>query len=160
MSRFVAQSPKDLPGLDALLGLSGLDFMCAMRDGAIPGPLIGGVLNFVVYIVEKGRVVFRGAPEFSACNPMGSVHGDWYGALLDSCMACAVMTIVPKRSVYTTLEYKVNITCAIPLGTGILAVGRSQHAGRSTGVANSEIRDAAGTLYATGSTTCIIMHRD
>ena len=73
-------------------------------------------------------------------------------------MACAVMTKVPKGSVYTTLEYKVNITRPIPLGTGIEALGRVQHAGRSTGVAMGEIRGVAdGRLYATGSTTCIIM---
>jgi uncharacterized protein (TIGR00369 family) len=67
------------------------------------------------------------------------------------------MTMVPRGSVYTTLEYKVNITRAIPLGTEILATGRIQHSGRSTGVANGEICDANGMLYATGSTTCIIM---
>lgn len=75
-------------------------------------------------------------------------------------MACAVMTKVPRGSVYTTLEYKVNITRTIPVGIEILAEGIVSHAGRSTGVAEGTIRDAAtGKLYATGSTTCIIMSR-
>jgi uncharacterized protein (TIGR00369 family) len=72
-------------------------------------------------------------------------------------MACAVMTKVPKGSMYTTLEYKINITRPIPLGTEIVAEGVVHHAGRSTGVADGEIRGAAdGKLYATGSTTCMI----
>ena len=37
-------------------------------------------------------------------------------------------------------------------------IGRVDHAGRSTGVATGEIRGVEdGKLYATGSTTCIIM---
>ncbi|EAP78295.1 thioesterase family protein [Roseovarius nubinhibens ISM] len=73
-------------------------------------------------------------------------------------MACAVMTCVPQGSYYTTLEYKVNITRAIPLGTSVRAVGTVSHAGRSTGVASGEIRGIDDDrLYATGSTTCLIM---
>ena len=52
-----------------------------------------------MYKVEEGRVVFRGAPDFGTTNPMGTVHGGWYGTLLDSAMACAVMTKVPRGSV-------------------------------------------------------------
>jgi uncharacterized protein (TIGR00369 family) len=89
---------------------------------------------------------------------MGTVHGGWYGTLLDSAMACAVMTAVPKGSTYTTLEYKVNVTRALPPGTEIEAVGTVSHAGRSTGVAEGAIRGVLdGKLYATGSTTCLIL---
>ncbi len=155
---FIAQSADDIPPMDAILGMSGLDFMQGILEGRISGPPIAGLMNYRLDSVEVGRVVFRGTPEFAVSNPLGTVHGGWYGTLLDSCMACAVMTMVPKGAVYTTLEYKVNITRAIPVGCEILAEGRSQHAGRSTGVANGEIRGAAdGKLYATGSTTCMIM---
>jgi uncharacterized protein (TIGR00369 family) len=103
--------------------------------------------------------VFRGTPEFSVTNPMGTVHGGWYGTLLDSAMACAVMTAVPKGSAYTTLEYKINILRSIPLGTTVDCVGVIDHVGRSTGVAHGEIRGVQdGKLYATGSTTCIVMN--
>jgi len=156
-----ASSPADLPDRETLLSMSGLEFMAAIRDGNLPNPPIAKNLNYCVDTVEEGRVVFRGTPQFDHCNPMGTVHGGWYGTLLDSCMACAVMTRVPKGSVYTTLEYKVNITRPIPLGTEILAEGIVSHAGRSTGVAEGTIRGVSdGKLYATGSTTCIIMAID
>ena len=65
---------------------------------------------------------------------------------------------VPKGSFYTTLEYKVNITRTIPPGMTVRAIGTTSHAGRSTGVASGEIRGIEdGKLYATGSTTCLIM---
>jgi len=153
-----ATSPTELADRETLLSLSGLDFMQSILDGRLPGPPIGQTLNYHLDLVEDGRVCFRGTPLFDHCNPMGTVHGGWYGTLLDSCMACAVMTRVPKGSVYTTLEYKVNITRPIPLGTEIVAEGIVSHSGRSTGVAEGTIRGAGdGRLYATGSTTCIIM---
>ena len=156
--QWIAASPEDLPDRARLLSLSGLEFMQAMARGDISRPPISGVMDYLLEEVGPGRVVFRGTPGFRHTNPMGGVHGGWYGTLLDSCMACAVMTTVPRGSVYTTLEYKVNITKALPPGTEILAIGVVDHAGRSTGVAHGEIRGAAdGRLYATGSTTCLIM---
>lgn len=138
--------------------MSGLAFMEAIRDGHLPQPPIGRVLNYRVTEVELGRVVFTGTPSFEHSNPLGTVHGGWYGTLLDSCMSCAVHTHVPRGGIYTTLEYKVNITRAISPGTEIQAIGTAQHAGRTTGVASGEIRGVAdGKLYATGSATCLIM---
>lgn len=153
-----AQSPDDLLSMSELLDMSGFDFMKGMLEGRLPGPPIGETLGYALRVVEDGRVVFRGTPTFDATNPMGSIHGGWYGTLLDSAMACAVMTKVPKGSVYTTLEYKINIIRPIPLGTEIDCEGLTTHVGRSTGVAHGEIRGVEnGTLYATGTTTCIVM---
>jgi len=154
---FTAQSQSELPSVDEILTMSGLEFMQGILDGTVTGPPIGALMNYHLDTVEDGRVVFRGTPKFESMNPMGTLHGGWYGTLLDSCLACAVMTKVPKGSLYTTLEYKVNITRAIPIGTEIIAEGIVQHAGRSTGVATGEVRGAQdGKLYATGSTTCMI----
>ncbi|KIC46120.1 PaaI family thioesterase [Tateyamaria sp. ANG-S1] len=154
----LAQTMADLPSQDELLSMSGLAFMQGILDGTVPGPPIGHTLGYALHAVQDGEVTFRGTPEFDVTNPMGTVHGGWYGTLLDSAMACAVMTKVPAGSVYTTLEYKINITRGIPLGMEIACTGRIDHAGRSTGVATGEIRGVDdGKLYATGSTTCIIM---
>lgn len=156
---FYAETPSDLLTIDQTARMSGLDFMQGILDGRLPGPPIARTLGYRLHAVSRGQVVFRGTPEFHVTNPMGTVHGGWYGTLLDSAMACAVMTRVPQGSVYTTLEYKINILRPIPLGTEIDCTGTVDHAGRSTGVAHGEIRGVAdGRLYATGSTTCIIMN--
>lgn len=156
-----ADGIEDLASRDALLSMSGLDFMRRMRDGQTAHPPISRVLAYHLDTVEDGRVVFRGVPGFDHLNPMGAVHGGWYGTILDSCMGCAVMTKLPAGRIYTTLEYKVNITRAIPMGRAVLAEGRTSHAGRTTAVAEGTIRDAdTGQLYATGSTTCLIMKPD
>ncbi|WP_374015305.1 MULTISPECIES: PaaI family thioesterase [unclassified Phaeobacter] len=153
-----ATGPDDLLRPEDITGMSGLDFMQGILAGRLPGPPIGERLGYHLHSVEAGKVVFRGTPEFAVTNPMGTVHGGWYGTLLDSAMACAVMTRVPKGAAYTTLEFKVNILRSIPLGTEIECIGMTDHVGRSTGVAHGELRGLAdGRLYATGSTTCIVM---
>ena len=154
----IATTPSEMPTQEQMLSMSGLEFMLAMQRGELSGPPISQTMDYTVHSVEEGKVVFRGAPAFRHTNPLGTVHGGWYGTLLDSAMACAVMTCIPKGSVYTTLEYKVNILRSIPLGMMIDCTGVSDHVGRSTGVAHAEIRGVEdGRLYATGSTTCIVM---
>ena len=156
--RRIAETLEDLPTLQQMLSMSGLEFMQAIANGDIAGPPIAQTLGYTVTLVEEGKVIFTGTPEFKTLNPLGTVHGGWYGTVLDSCMACAVQTTVPKGSTYTTLEYKINIIRPIPLGTTVEAIGTVHHAGRSTGIADGEIRGVEdGRLYATGSTTCIIM---
>lgn len=158
MTQRLAQSPEDLPSRADTAGLSGLDYMRAMLEGTFAGPPIAERMGYALQRVEEGRVVFRGTPEFAVTNPTGVVHGGWYGTLLDSAMACAVMTRVPAGAVYTTLEYKINILRPIPLGMTVDCEGVTDHVGRSTGVAHGEIRGVEdGKLYATGSTTCIVM---
>ncbi len=157
MPPIIATSIDELADRAKITSMSGLEFMQGVLNGTVAAPPICVPMNYHLHSVEDGRVTFRGTPEFTHMNPMGGIHGGWYGTLLDSCMACAVMTRVPKGAAYTTLEYKINITRAIPPGTQIEAIGTIDHAGRSTGVAHGEIRNVSdGQLYATGSTTCLI----
>ena len=154
----IATSIDELPDLEELTSVSGLTFMQEVVAGTRAIPPIAATLGFRPTLAEEGRVIFEGVPAFNSTNPMGGLHGGWYGAILDSALGCAVMTKVPKGSFYTTLEYKINITRSIPLGTEVTAIGQVSHAGRSTAVAWGEIRGKDDDrLYATGSTTCIIM---
>ena len=147
-----------LPSNEVILSMSGLEFMKKIENGELPVAPISHTLNYELNHVSLGRVIFRGSPRFNAMNPIGSVHGGWYGTLLDSAMACAIMTKVPKGSVYTTLEYKINIIKPIQIDMQIDAIGEVSHAGRSTGTAEGRIIGTKNkTLYATGSTTCIII---
>jgi uncharacterized protein (TIGR00369 family) len=158
MPVFFAQTLEDMPTLDDLRSRSGYDFMRDILEGRLSGPPMGETLGFTVVEIEEGRAVFEGTPTVRVTNPMRGVHGGWYGAILDSVMGCAVMTIVPKGRIYTTLEYKVNITRAIKLDQTVRAVSVVDHAGRSTAVARGELRGVEDNKrYATGSTTCMIM---
>ena len=153
-----ANEMRQLPSQEEILSMTGLEFMEKIKLGELPGAPIAKTLNYDLISVSLGQVIFRGAPKFDSMNPVGSVHGGWYGTLLDSAMACAVMTKIPKGSFYTTLEYKINIVKAIPIDMEIDAIGLVTHSGRSTGTADGKIIGTKDKiLYATGSTTCLIM---
>ena len=153
-----ANEMRQLPSQEEILSMTGLEFMKKIKLGELPAAPIAKTLNYDLINVSPGQVIFRGAPKFDSMNPVGSVHGGWYGTLLDSAMACAVMTKIPKGSFYTTLEYKINIIKAIPIGMEIDAIGLVTHSGRSTGTADGKIIGTKDKiLYATGSTTCLIM---
>jgi uncharacterized protein (TIGR00369 family) len=157
----VAKSPADLPDRRALLSMSGLAYLQKMLAGDIARAPITALMEFDIHAVEKGRAVFRGTPGFAHANQMGGLHGGWSGTILDSCMACAVMSMLEPGRIYTTLEFKTNLTRTILPGTPVEAVGTIQHCGRTTAVANGEIRGVGdGRLYATGSTTCLLMRPD
>ena len=153
-----ADSIGDLVPMSEIATMTGLEFMQGMFEGRFPPPPIAVTMGFTGHSVALGRAVFRGTPEFHVMNPIGSVHGGWYGTILDSAMGCAVMTRLQVGQAYTTLEYKGNITRAIRPGTEVECWAEVDHFGRSTAVAHGEIRGLDdGKLYATGSTTCIVM---
>lgn len=154
-----AKSIGDLVPITEIASMTGLEFMQGMMEGRFPPPPISVTMGFTGISAEDGRAVFRGTPEFHVMNPIGSVHGGWYGTILDSALGCAVMTKLQIGQAYTTLEYKINITRAIKPGTEVECWAEVDHFGRSTAVAHGEIRGVEdGKLYATGSTTCIVMN--
>ena len=158
MNGLSRKEAQDVLSMAEILEISGLDMMQGILEGIYPAAPIAKILNYKVHAVEKGKVVFRGAPNLESRNPMGTIHGGWYGTILDSAMACAVMTTLPAGKIQTTLEFKVNIIRPIPTGVTVDAIGIVEHSGKSTGVAVGSLIDIeTGKLYASSSTTCIIM---
>lgn len=143
--------------LEQLRERSGIELFQDMMAGKLPGAPIAQLMNMWVDEAEPGRVVFGGRPERQHYNPIGSVHGGYAGTLLDSCMSCAVQSLLPKGMGYTTLEYKVSLVRAITDQIGaVYAEGKAIQVGSRIGTAEGRIVDAAGKLYATGTTTCLI----
>lgn len=142
---------------EQVAGLSGMEVFAAMLDGRLPPPPIGRTLDFILVRVEPGVAVFQGRPGRAHYNPLGSVHGGWFAALLDSAVGCAVHTTLPAGKGYTTLELKVNLVRAltdrVPL---VRAEGRVVHAGRQVATAEGRLVGHDGRLYAHASTTCLV----
>ncbi len=142
-----------------IIGMNGLETMQAIVEGKLPPAPIAKEMNFCLVAVAEGSATFEGEPGPEFRNPLGTIHGGWYGAILDSALGCAVHTKMPEAAAYTTLEYKVNITRAIPVGTKVRAIGTTSHVGRSTAVAEAKLTGVDDNkLYATASTTCIILN--
>jgi uncharacterized protein (TIGR00369 family) len=146
-----------VPPLTLLKDMSGLEFLRRIIDGRLPRPPITETLGFDLAEVSPGFALFTMTPQFRHYNPIGTVHGGVAATLLDSCMSCAVQTTIEAGLGYTTLEIKVNMVRPITEKTGpVRAEGRSLHTGRRSATAEGKILDAAGTLLAHGTTTCIV----
>jgi uncharacterized protein (TIGR00369 family) len=146
-----------VPPLEALKGMSGLEFLQRIADGRLPQPPITETLGFRLAEVAPGFALFTMTPQFKHYNPIASVHGGVAATLLDSCMSCAVQTHLQAGTGFTTLETKVNFVRAITQDTGpIRAEGRSLYVGRRSGTAEGKVLDAKGTLLAHSTTTCLV----
>ena len=118
---------------------------------------IGVTLGFEPVEVEDGRAVFEAEAGPWAFNPIGSVHGGWYAAVLDAPLGCAVHSTLPVGFGCTTLELKTNVVRSVQGDTGVLrASGRIVHRGRTTAVTEARLEDAAGRLYAHATSTCLV----
>jgi uncharacterized protein (TIGR00369 family) len=139
--------------------MNGLDIMQALLEGRFPYPPIAETLDFFLVQVERGQAIFQGTPLVKHLNPMGTVHGGWYAALLDSAVGCAVQTMLAPGQAYTTAELSVNLVRGARLDGGPLrAIGRVLHCGRQLATAEGKIVDAQGRLYAHASTTCLVFN--
>jgi uncharacterized protein (TIGR00369 family) len=141
-------------------GLSGLEFMRAIVDGALPAPPVAKMLGMSVLEVSHGRALFALAPEEWMYNPIGSVHGGIAATILDSCMGCAVHTTLPAGMGYTTADLQVRYTRSMRAGQGlVLAEGRVVHSGSRTATAEGRLylADDEDVLFAHASTGCVIL---
>jgi uncharacterized protein (TIGR00369 family) len=138
--------------------MAGVDFLRAIADGALPPPPMARTVGLEIDEVEPGRVVFGAEPAEWLYNPIGSVHGGFVATLLDSALGCAVHSMLPEGTGYTTLELKVNMVRALRADTGrITCEATIVHAGGRVATAEAKVVDRDGKLYAHGSTTCLVL---
>jgi uncharacterized protein (TIGR00369 family) len=146
-----AAAPEALSGLEQLRRYMG-------EDAAPIG--IGSTLGFKMVELEEGRAVFEGTPGRHLYNPLGTVHGGYAATLLDSAVGCAVHSSLKAGQGFTTLELKVAYHKAMTEHTGpVRAEGRVVQLGRRACFAEGRLTDAAGRLYATATSTLLVIER-
>jgi len=88
------------------------------------------------------------------------VHGGYAATLLDSACGCAVHTRLSAQQTYTTLELKVAYHKTITDTTGPLrSEGRVVTFGRRVAFAEAKLIDAAGKLYASATSTLLVIEQ-
>ena len=143
---------------DVLLSEPGLDFLRGLISSRHPAPPFSRSTGIYLVEAEENRVVFRGTPTEAFFNPIGTIHGGWTSAILDSAMACAVQTTLKAGQAYTTVEMKLNFVRPIMPETGEVTCEASVvHRGGTLATSEGKLYDAAGRLLAHGTETCMIM---
>ena len=137
--------------------VGGLAALRGTIDGTYPAPPIARAMRFWMSQAEEGRVLFEGSPTADYLNPLGGLHGGWTATVMDSALACAVMTTLRPGEGYTTVEFKVNLTRPVRAdGSVVRCEGRVLTRGRTIATSEATMRDGAGRVLAHGTETCAI----
>jgi len=139
-------------------GATGLEQMRALMNAA-RAPM-GETLGFRLVEVEEGRAVFESTPGPHLYNPIGMVHGGYAATLLDSACGSAVHSKCSATQGHTTIELKVAYHRPITDKTGPLrAEGKVLNMGRRVAFSEATLKDAAGKLYASATSTLLVFNR-
>jgi len=137
---------------------SGLTFLQRMLDRTYPAPPFTRTTDIWLVEVETGRVVFEATPSDRFYNPLGTVHGGWISALLDSAMGCAAHSMLKPGQSYTTVDMTVSFVRPVVESTGKLRCeGKIIHIGSRIATAEGRVWDGTGALIAHGAETCLVM---
>src|SRR6266850_3949373 len=135
------------PVAKAAAAMSGLEAMCAIRDGVLPPPPMARLIGFRMRVAEPGRIVMELEPHESLENTIGLLHGATAAALLDTAMGCAVTTMLPAGQASVTLDLKLTYLRPLSVKSGtISAEGKLIKLGRQTSYTEGFVRDGAGIL--------------
>lgn len=141
--------------------MSGRDFLEAITRGDVPIPPILSLLGIMPQEVRDGSTVFIVDPAEYHYNPIGTVHGGLLSTLCDSAMGCAIHSLLPGGTSYTTLELKVNFLRPLTLATGrVTCTGSVIHLGNRVATAEARVAGQDGKLYAHATTTCLILRAE
>jgi uncharacterized protein (TIGR00369 family) len=149
----VSVSPAPITG-------TGIDYLQRIVAGEIPGVPIGETLGFRLAEVEPGRVVLVGCPDARSYNLIGSVHGGWAAAILDTALALSTLSTLEASQSFTTVDIRVNYLRPLTTQTGdVRAEGRVLQAGRRLAYGDARLVDAAGKLLCHATGSCLIVPR-
>lgn len=140
-----------------LAALSGVEQLRLALSGESEIAPIAQTVGFSLIEVEEGHVAFEATPTRAVYNPLGTVHGGWIATVLDSACGCVVHSMLKPGQNYTTLELKTVFHKALTAGTPVRAVGRIVQMGRRAAFSEADLRGLDGKLYATATSTCLVM---
>ena len=135
----------------------GTAFLQAILDGTLPAAPIARTLDFAPVSVQPGTVVFEFTPAEFHYNPIGSVHGGVISTLCDSACGCAVQSLLPAGTYYTSLDLSVKFLRGVGAGTSRLTcTGTVTHLGGRSALAEARLTGTDGKLYAFATSSCMV----
>lgn len=137
--------------------MSGLQIMQGMCDGSIPMPSMSKTIPMLAGQVEAGIVEFTVKADERHLNPLGGVHGGFAATVLDSVTGCAVFSMLEAGIGYGTIDLNVKMCRPVPLNTELKATAKIINISKNLGIAEGQLIDDQGRLYAHATATCMII---
>ena len=140
---------------------TGLEYLQRIVAGELPGVPIGETLGFRLVEAGKGRVVLVGHADERSYNLIGSVHGGWAAAMLDSALALSTLSTLDAQQGFTTIDIRINYLRPLTRESGeVRAEGRVLQGGRKLAYGEARLTDKAGKLICHGTGSCLILPKD
>ncbi len=141
--------------------MDGLTFVQKIRDERENYPPIGAFVDFEIEKISRGHLTGTGVPNEKHYNPLGVVHGGFASTLLDLALGHVSITILDDMSnAVTTTDLSVKYVRSISSKTGKLRwEANVLHSGKTVVIAEADLADESGKLYATAQSTCLIVRR-
>jgi uncharacterized protein (TIGR00369 family) len=141
----------------AARGLAGNAFFARLASGDLPRPPVAETLDFNATYVHDGVARFELDPAEFHYNPIGCVHGGVIATLCDSACGCAVHSMLPAGTAYTSLDLSVKFLRPVTATTGRLTCeGTVLHLGSRSALAQARLTGPDDKLYAVATSSCMI----
>jgi uncharacterized protein (TIGR00369 family) len=128
-----------------------------VREPRLQPPPIAQLIGFEPVTLASGRAVFRLEVDPARhANPMGTLHGGVLCDLADAAMGYAYASSLAEDETFTTVELKINFLRPVWRGQ-VYATAQVVSRGRTVGLVECDITDAAGKLVARASSTCMTL---
>jgi uncharacterized protein (TIGR00369 family) len=139
---------------------TGIEYLRKILAGEYASVPIAEHLGFRLVEAEPGSVVLLGNPDRRSYNLLGTVHGGWTAAILDTAMALSNLSTLAADQSFTTLDIRINYLKPITVEMGeVRAQGRLIQGGRKVAYCEAKLVDGAGKLLAHGTGSCLILPR-
>jgi uncharacterized protein (TIGR00369 family) len=143
--------------INAVRAMGGRRMLEAIVSGKLSMAPCGHLIDFQLVSLGQASAILEFTPAEFHYNLIGGVHGGVVSTLLDSAMACAILSSLPEDRIHTTLEFKVNFVRGISVEIGRMrSEGQVVHLGKRVATAEARMTDRNGRLYAHATTTCLI----
>lgn len=132
---------------------AGLQWMAAIRDGAVPPPPAATLLGLEIEAVAEGRVTFAFTADERFSNG-ATTHGGILAAVADFALTTAVITQVDAGAEVVTTNLAMTYLRPVPLGGRYRCEGRVVHRGRTLVHGEAVLTGADGRELARATATC------
>ncbi len=146
------------PGARSRSELRGIEQVKAQISGDLALSPAAATLDYHPVDAGEGWAIIEMEPREFHCNANGTVQGGVIAAVIDSAFGSAVMTVNPENRRFSTLDLSCRYIRPISPDSGVVRVrAEVEHHGRTTATVRAEVRDGAGRLVASATSTLLML---
>lgn len=139
-----------------LTGLSGIELLRRLLTRQVDWPPIHYLTGMRLTEVGAGTASFTMPITHWLRSPQGGVIGGVVAILADGPLGCAVHSVLPSATGYTTTELSVSMLRPVPPSGQLVGRGKLVHGGRQLSLSEVSITDSTGRLIAHGTSHCLV----